>query len=387
MPIFFQCRSEFAAQMRSGRVVTEAPQRFVALDSLRGIAALGVALHHIEAVNGPASWRLLDNGGLFVDFFFVLSGFVIAASYGDRLAQGFSLARYAVLRIGRVWPLHAAMVLVALGLEVAAWLFGSQGLSAYAPFTGTHSPGHALTSFLLLDGYFPGRTNFYSGAGWSISVELLLYALAALAFRSGRWGMAALMGAGGLGLVLHLAELDLPVLTAMVQRGLAGFALGTACWFVHRRFAGGSLLEVLTLAALFLAIALADSTFDAALVIVPAALVVLVFAREQGAVSRMLGAAPFEWLGRISYSIYMVHAMVQARVMDLLLLASRGSEQPMAEYDLSGAVPVKRMLLAPLEATVVQALMIAAVLLVAHFAWRGIEEPARQWSRRLAARL
>lgn len=367
-----------------------ASHRFAALDALRGIAALGVALHHIVAVNGPASWSLLRNGGLFVDFFFVLSGFVIAAAYGERLAQGFSLVRYAVLRVGRVWPLHAVMVLAGLGLEVLAWLFGSQGLSAYAPFSGTHSLGHAFTSLLLLDGYFPDRTNFYSGAGWSISVELLLYALAALAFRGGKWGMAALMGAGVLGLALHLAELDLPGLTTMVQRGLAGFALGTACWFIHLRITAQlgapSLIEGLTLGGLFLAIALAGNTTDAALIIVPAALVVLVFAREQGALSQMLRAAPFEWLGRISYAIYMVHAMVQARIMDLLLLVSRGAEVPYAVYDLSGPVPVKRMLLGPLEATLVQTAMIALVLVVAHFAWRWIEEPARQWSRRLADR-
>jgi peptidoglycan/LPS O-acetylase OafA/YrhL len=56
----------------------------------------------------------------------------------------------------------------------------------------------------------------------------------------------------------------------------------------------------------------------------------------------------------------------------------------MAEYALSGPAPVKRMLLGPLEATLVQVAMIAAVLVVAHFAWRWIEEPARQWSRKAA---
>lgn len=116
----------------------------------------------------------------------------------------------------------------------------------------------------------------------------------------------------------------------------------------------------MTLTALFLAIALADSTADAAMVILSAALVVLVFAREQGALSRVLRTAPFEWLGRISCSNYMVHAMVQARIMDLLLLASRGLEAPYAVYDVSGAAPVKRMLLGPLEATLLQAAMIAA---------------------------
>ena len=55
--------------------------RFYALDSWRGIAAVMVALFHM-----PIAWSLYDVGivrhaWLFVDFFFVLSGFVIAFTY------------------------------------------------------------------------------------------------------------------------------------------------------------------------------------------------------------------------------------------------------------------------------------------------------------------
>ena len=81
-----------------------AAHRFTALDSLRGIAALGVLLHHLPATNGLAVLPLAGAGSLFVDLFFVLSGFVIAASYGERLADGFSVRRFALLRLGRVVP-------------------------------------------------------------------------------------------------------------------------------------------------------------------------------------------------------------------------------------------------------------------------------------------
>jgi peptidoglycan/LPS O-acetylase OafA/YrhL len=61
-------------------------ERFIALDSWRGIAACLVALFHLEAYSHLVYSHLnaapfLRNSWLFVDFFFVLSGFVIAANY------------------------------------------------------------------------------------------------------------------------------------------------------------------------------------------------------------------------------------------------------------------------------------------------------------------
>ena len=85
--------------------------RFVALDSWRGLAALGVAAYHLEGggilFDGPP----ITNMNSFVDFFFVLSGFVLAAAYGERLVQRFPIGRYMLLRLGRVYPLHLVMVL------------------------------------------------------------------------------------------------------------------------------------------------------------------------------------------------------------------------------------------------------------------------------------
>lgn len=381
-----------AADMTVPGYAAVPPHRFIALDSLRGIAALGVVLHHIPASNGPGSLALFRNGGLFVDFFFVLSGFVIAASYGERLASGFSLRRFALLRIGRVWPLHAVVCCVGLGLELAAWQFGNQGLSSLAPFGGAHSLGHFFTAFFLLDGWIPGWTNFYSRAGWSISVELPLYAAAALAFRYGRGAMAALCLLGALAVAAELAWLDWPVATNAMQRGFAGFVLGMGCWFAHRRLPGwtagtATLLEFIALTALFAVIALAPGAVPSLSVLLPAALVLLIFARDQGAIGTLLGTAPFVWLGRISYSIYMVHALIVSRLLEALLLLSRRLGLSIIGFVVRDGIAYKQLALAPLPSTLIQLAIVALVLLGAHFAWRLVEEPARQTSRRLAARL
>ena len=368
-----------------------APHRFTALDSLRGIAALGVLLHHMPATNGLAVLPLAVAGSLFVDLFFVLSGFVIAASYGQRLADGFSVRRFALLRLGRVVPLHLLMVAAFLALELAAWRFGSGGLNLSAPFTGVHSPGHLLRAIFLLDGYFPIKHNYYNGVSWSISIELLLYGLAVLAFRARRAGLAAVYALGLAGLALQLASVNTLVITNALERGIAGFAGGIMCWQFYRLrpqplpFAG--LLEGLSLAALFGFVWFVPLVGSPALIVFPAMAVVTVFAHQAGPLSRFLLQRGWVWLGAISYSLYMVHVMVLARIADLFLLASRYTAQPLARYTWQDGIPIKAIDLPLLPALLVQCAMIGACLLVAHWTYRLIEEPARQWSRRRAEQL
>ena len=365
--------------------------RFAALDSLRGIAALGVVLHHLPASNGLAALPLAQMGSLFVDFFFVLSGFVIACSYGDKLAGGFPLRRFAVLRLGRVVPVHLLMIGLFLVLELLAWALGAGGLSLRAPFTGSHSLGHLFSATFLLDGYVPHRQNYYNGVSWSISVELFLYALAALAFRL-RGGMVLLYGAGLAALVLHSVWVSWPVLTTDLQRGLTGFAAGAACWQLFRRRPGTTLsfataLEAASLAALFLFVWFSSVIGHPELIFLPALAVVWVFAHQAGMLSRMLGQRGWVWLGAISYSLYMTHVMVLGRAADALLLASRLTGQRLASYAWVGDIPIKTIELPLLPALLVQTAIIALALLAAHWCWRLVEEPARQASRRYAATL
>lgn len=62
--------------------------RFDALDGWRGIAALMVSLFHFNAYHHFVASPFIRNAHLYVDFFFVLSGFVIAHAYADKLTGG-----------------------------------------------------------------------------------------------------------------------------------------------------------------------------------------------------------------------------------------------------------------------------------------------------------
>jgi peptidoglycan/LPS O-acetylase OafA/YrhL len=78
-------------------------QRFDVLDGLRGIAAILVMLLHYAAHNGLA-W--FAGAWICVDLFFILSGFVIAHSYGKKIASGLPFRDFLILRIIRLAPLY-----------------------------------------------------------------------------------------------------------------------------------------------------------------------------------------------------------------------------------------------------------------------------------------
>src|SRR4051812_44713984 len=79
--------------------------KFLALEALRGIAALVVGIAHANmvllAVGG------LGNAGLAVDFFFMLSGFVLAHAYSERLNRGDYFRTFLLRRVVRLYPLIA----------------------------------------------------------------------------------------------------------------------------------------------------------------------------------------------------------------------------------------------------------------------------------------
>src|SRR5258708_2731325 len=134
-------------------------QRFVALDSLRGICAIIVAIYHFSTVSYLADMPFIKNGFLFVDFFFVLSGFVIASSYGDKLRSGFSIPQFMFLRLGRLYPLPIFVLLLYLPIAM----------------TGGYSWSSFWVTALLLQAFSHGGLGNWNPPSWSISAEVWTY--------------------------------------------------------------------------------------------------------------------------------------------------------------------------------------------------------------------
>lgn len=298
-------------------------ERFEALDSWRGICALAVAIFHFSFVMKTEILQnaIFSNSYLFVDFFFVLSGFVVCHAYRDRLASPRQVGGFVLRRFGRLWPLHAALLFALMLMVMAINLYGRHPESlTIDKASGTYSLlALALNTALLTAVGLYG--NAWNSPAWSIGAELYTYLLfAALVVFAGRRllgaSVALMLGASLILLAFAPALMNSTADFGFV-RCIAGFFAGVATYHVHEATRGRKLplpsvaeVAAVALAGLFMVLAgngpdevhaaslLAPLVFGAAIV---------VFAREGGALSKLLHARPLRALGRWSYSIYMVH--------------------------------------------------------------------------------
>jgi peptidoglycan/LPS O-acetylase OafA/YrhL len=102
------------------------PNRYLALDGLRGVAALSVMFHHLTLCCGLT---IFNNASLAVDLFFVLSGFVITHSYSSKLQASMGVSEYVRRRLIRLYPMFIAGILI--GIPVLFHL-DNAGLADYS---------------------------------------------------------------------------------------------------------------------------------------------------------------------------------------------------------------------------------------------------------------
>ncbi|WP_165314158.1 acyltransferase family protein [Vibrio ziniensis] len=150
---------------------------FDILTALRGILALWVVFYHIQPnlyhLVGPWVNHTLSMGYVAVDFFFVLSGFVIAMTYQEQLSQSFSyrnLVSFYIKRIARIYPLHLAIMLLYLSLPVTFMLTGRDVPVVY-------DYQSYFTSLALVNNWGFHDTLTWNIPSWSISTEFSCYLL------------------------------------------------------------------------------------------------------------------------------------------------------------------------------------------------------------------
>ncbi len=296
-----------------------------ALTSLRGIAALLVAAVHFRKDFGAFSFdhytQFVDRGYLWVDLFFILSGLVITSVYGEQLAGRFSWRSYGnflVKRLGRIYPLHVAMLLVLVALETAK--FWTQ---VHHPAFSSNSPRTLLANFALVQCWgFEIDNSVWNAPSWSISAEwvaYLLFPVILLVARAGflRLGMMAVVApfAGIFLLAAAFGNLNISNNWPAIARCLLSFSVGALIAMLLDAPLGGKLRglwsDLLCLAALAGAITVMHlGAFDA-LTIPAFAVICFCVARPDCRVARVLAMPPLYYLGTISYSIYLTHYVLR----------------------------------------------------------------------------
>jgi peptidoglycan/LPS O-acetylase OafA/YrhL len=369
----------------------DAPQRLRALDGLRGLSALLVCLFHFPAAGPIAETALVRGGWLAVDFFFLLSGFVIAAGWGGRLNGVADLPRFFILRLARIWPLHAAMLLLFLVVELVGAALGGGGLMQRAPFGAGHGLGDWWRSLFLLGAFGLTDGEVWNVPAWSIAAEFWSWVIFGISWVWGGpqrvWLLAglallswALMHADGGGIARTF--------DGGFIRALCGFFAGALLQSVPHRawrsgrgaplFATAVEAAALLLVFAFIAAAPASPTNLAAPLVF--GLAVHVFARGDGLISRLLKTAPLQRLGLLSSALYLVHTFVQARLGDALVLLPRLVEgTPQLLTKANGKDVFGRT---SFEGVMLTGVMLALTMAAAGLAWRLVEEPVRTAARR-----
>ena len=280
-------------------------QHYLTLDALRGVAALAVMIYHQQRTT------VMGHGYLAVDFFFVLSGFVIAKAYERKLLSNMRFTDFALVRIARLYPLLIAATLVSAGYlamssirrdEDLGWLvLLPAALFALPDPSGTFAPD----PFPLLP------------VVWSLFFELFancIYAACAKWLSTRK--LAAIVAGSGLLLIVAIShhgngELGntYATLWAGVPRVLFSFLVGVLFFRLHTkgRLVAPVVSPIVLAAALFAMLAVPHNVpwiYDAACIFVLFPLI-LIAAMNNEPTTRWTSAARVS--ADLSYPLYLFH--------------------------------------------------------------------------------
>ena len=335
-----------------------------------------VIVHHLC---GPGQWldpwahtlpewaaRILRGGYLAVATFFVLSGFVLALSYGESVWDRRSLARYAVARLARVYPVYALSIVVVVPFIAAESL----------PLTGgplfADKASLVANYALLLQGWTGTLPVGWNTPAWSLSCEMFFYLCFPLAtgmMRNSGWRTVAAVAALTCVLPEALPRLGMPAVWKPLIH-LSDFVMGIAAarawillaesrpawqgrgaWFYGPAALGG--------AALIARPGLLPAAIELNTPLRPLnALLLVGLAVGGGLPARTLASRIGVYLGKASYAMYILHV-------PLLWWYGRWASK----------LPLR------LGSTGLAATFVAAVITISAAVFRYIEEPANRGLR------
>ena len=295
------------------------PVRFTHVDLLRGLSALAVLFFHFRMfypdgnilglqtfvpVHQPlfsVLWPLYLDGNLAVQFFWALSGFVFAKTYGGqgRRIEG---GRFFVWRFSRLYPLHFVTLIY---LALLQWLsLRTTGSFSVVPINDAY---HFMLQLPMASKWGFEAGDSFNAPIWSVSVEVLIYLVFLAYVRAGRTGLVA----SGLMVVLFALVsrfVHHPILTC-------GMLFFTGCALFHLVGLFARLPARVSPPVAFAGVAatIAAAAFLAGRghspipVVMFFTLPALLFATAVIDLYRAPLLARWHWVGDITYSTYLIH--------------------------------------------------------------------------------
>ena len=328
--------------------------------------------HYFGEQPGPELFHAISGHMyLAVDFFMLLSGFVLALTYEGRFSPHITLPAYGRFlwnRIARLFPLY---------LVVTSFCLIMMSLGIGDNCSTRTLPAIILNYVMAQSWWWPDDS--ISGTGWSLSIEWglnLLFPLFVVALLHARLRWAMLIaGAGVVALALQavfdgqissdqtmLGAIDWYYAPQSLLRCASEFGLGVLLWRVrpHLAWLSGNRVQIMLLAAMLPGLLMPQ--LDVMFVLL-AGLLMVGCSFEISGVARWLGGRVPHWLGAISFSIYLLHLPILPL---RALLAGWITDVPVVDYYVIDSLP--------------QGLAcMAVVLALSTLSFHHLERPAQRW--------
>lgn len=301
------------------------------LTSLRFFAAMMVVVLHIKDEFGPA-FNLnevslsFDAGGIGVDFFFLLSAFILSHVHRMDFVDSPwpQYKRFLLLRLARIYPNHLVMLLLWLIAFGLIPLIAGGLITASDGLAQKHTPASFVSNLFLVHAWGFHDIETWNHPSWSISSEWFAYLLfpfmIALWYRISNWRVrvfAALLAYVG-SAVLYMAADAYDLLLTVHYGNLRIFFLfiigvGLYDFYAWLRANGRRIPAADAMAWSSVVVLFALMHVDASMALLVPVLVVLLLAAADSRDSfhRVFSWGPLVYLGEVSYAIYMVHALVE----------------------------------------------------------------------------
>jgi peptidoglycan/LPS O-acetylase OafA/YrhL len=284
-------------------------EHLTSLTALRFFAALSVFFSHVHFVKGTEySIFFMEKGYVGVTFFFILSGFILSYSYGQR--KDMNKKKFYFTRFARIYPLHFLTLIISL------------------PFVFYNDFKHLLATFpniFLLQSFIPIKGVYFSAnsPSWSISTEMFFYLLFPflINFNKNKLILISIL------LISYQITFKLSGGAENYEHALIyispfsrvlDFILGILLYKLTygKKMYNKNIMQILALVILFLFVYLSGIysipqmlLFDLYFVL-PFLLLIYSFSENGGYLGRLLSIKPLVILGESSFAFYLIHHLI-----------------------------------------------------------------------------